>query len=145
MNSDDRFDHLLQIYGDRYGVPWKLLKAQIKVESDFVEDAMSPAGAAGLAQFRPATFDEWSENLKIVDPSPFKAEHALQCQAAYMDWLIRETGKGETALAAYNWGIGNVRKCLAAYGDKWIEHLPDETKAYIKKIQRLFAAYSEVK
>lgn len=151
MNFADRYDSLFLIYGDRYHVPWQLLKAQVKAESDFNPDAVNPrTGATGLAQFMPRTWDEWRDGTPGIDEiidklkllNPKDPEDAIQAQAAYMDWLIRVAGDGEKALAAYNWGIGNLRKCIAAHGDAWRDHLPDETQNYLAKIQKQFAAYT---
>ena len=152
MNSDDRYDSLFVIYGDRYQLPWKLLKAQVKAESDFNPDAVNKkSGATGLAQFMPRTWDEWRDGtpgigviidkLKLLDPRD--PEDAIQAQAAYMDWLIGVAGDGEKALAAYNWGIGNLKNCIAEHGDQWRDHLPDETRNYIEKIKRQFEEYSK--
>ena len=143
MNSDDRYDYLFVRYGNRYNVPPLLLKAQVKAESEFDPSALSSVGAMGLAQFMPPTWKEWSEKLGIADADPLHPEHSIHCQAAYMDWLIKCTGGGERALAAYNWGIGNYRRCTVEHGDAWRDHLPDETKDYIEKIQRQFAEYSK--
>lgn len=152
MSFDDRYDSLFMIYGDRYHVPWKLLKAQVKQESNFNPDAVNPrTGATGLAQFMPRTWEEWRDGtpgigplidkLKLLDPRD--PEDAIEAQAAYMDWLIKVAGTGEKALAAYNWGIGNLQRCIAEHGEAWRDHLPDETKDYIKKIQDRFAEYSK--
>lgn len=152
MNSEDRYDSLLVIYGDHHHVPWRLLKAQIKVESDFNPDAANPrSGATGLAQFMPRTWEEWQDGtpgiqeiidrLKLLDPRD--PEDAIKAQAAYMGWLIKVAGDGEKALAAYDWGIGNLRKSIAEHGDAWREHLPDETKNYIEKIMKQFKEYSK--
>jgi soluble lytic murein transglycosylase-like protein len=150
MNPEDRYDSLFVIYGDRFAVPWKLLKAQVKIESDFNPDAVNPkSGATGLAQFMPRTWEEWRdgtpgieaiiEHLKLLDPRD--PEDAIKAQAAYMDWLIRHAGNGERALAAYNWGIGNLKKCIATHGDSWREHLPEETRDYITKVMAQFQEY----
>ena len=40
------------------------------------------------------------------------------------------------ALAAYNWGQGNVDRDVAAHGDAWQRFAPKETRDYISKIQR---------
>jgi len=122
----DRYDSLIQFYGDAAGVDWKLLKAQIRAESDFNPNAVSPVGAEGLAQFMPATAYEYGNKLHIKNFSPFNPEHIIACQAAYMQWLLRQFGGDPVqALAAYNFGIGRVKR-----GDPW----PEETRNYVKKI-----------
>jgi len=150
MKPEDRYDSLFIIYGDRYHVPWKFLKAQVKQESAFDPDAVNPkTGATGLAQFMPRTWEEWRDAapgiqniidaFKLLDPRD--PEDAIKAQAAYMDWLIANTGGGEKALAAYNWGIGNIWKCVKEFGDNWRDHLPEETRDYVAKIMAYYEDY----
>ena len=39
----------------------------------------------------------------------------------------------EARLAAYNWGIGNLRNAFRKYGEDWINHTNSETSGYITK------------
>lgn len=150
MNPNDRYDSLFVIFGDRYNVPWQLLKAQVRQESNFNPDAVNArTGATGLAQFMPKTWEEWLDGTpgiqEIVDKlkllSPKDPEDAIKAQAAYMDWLLKHAGGSEKALAAYNWGIGNLWRCCAQWGDEWQEHIPDETKDYIEKVIGYYKEY----
>ncbi len=50
--------------------------------------------------------------------------------------LKRFNGSYPHALAAYNWGPGNLRRCIRKWGDSWRDHLPAETKNYLTKILR---------
>jgi len=50
------------------------------------------------------------------------------------DMLHRYNGNVDAALAAYNWGPGNV--------DKRPEHLPRETRDYLVRVKQLYASYS---
>lgn len=95
------------------------LCAQIRQESVFVPDAVSPAGAAGLGQFMPPTGrEEWPQigcdwTSQSLDP-----ECQLRAQRNYMGKLLRSTiCQGEKsqeplalALACYNGGAGWRRK-----------------------------------
>jgi len=71
----------------------------------------SGAGAMGIAQFMPATArEELGSEAAALDPS-----RAIPGAARYLSKLYRSLGTWDKALAAYNWGIGNVqRKGLAA-------------------------------
>lgn len=71
----------------------------------------SRVGAMGIAQFMPATAVERLGSAEAaLDP-----EQAIPGAAEYLASLYRQTGTWIAALAAYNWGIGNVkRKGLAA-------------------------------
>lgn len=135
MTTDDAYDTLFVMYGDRYQIPWRLLKAQARAESALDPRAVSPAGAQGISQFMPPTWAEWSAKCGIKDADVFNPQHAIQCQAAYMFHLINLFDGGEQALAAYNWGMGNLRRCLDEHGHEWKDHLPDETKQYLARIQ----------
>ena len=39
----------------------------------------------------------------------------------------------ETRLGAYNWGVGNIKKLWAKYGEDWLKYSPTETQNYIVK------------
>jgi len=139
MNSKDRYDSLFQCYGEKYGVSWRLLKAQALAESGLDPDARSRVGALGLTQFMPATFNElaerqgWKKDGRLLDARD--PEDAIMAQAAYMGWLLKECRDMSLALAAYNWGIGRVKRTFLDPGKPYDEALvPDETKGYVKKI-----------
>lgn len=130
MDSKDRYDSLFQFFAEFYGLDWKDLKAQCRAESNFNPMARSGAGAMGLMQFMPATFNEWSDNLGLQSANPYNPEHSIRCGAAYMAFLRnRYPGDLERAWAAYNWGLGRVDHTMAA-------DYPEETGNYIARIKR---------
>jgi soluble lytic murein transglycosylase-like protein len=145
MQAHERYDSLFQFYGDRAGVDWRLLKAQAQAESgrNLDPDARSKVGATGIAQFMVRTWEEWRDGTPgiqepppadIVLLDPRDPEDGIRVQAAYIAWILRHVGgRLETALAAYNWGIGNVRRALPD-----LEYdpakVPDETRAYVARI-----------
>lgn len=110
----------------KYAIPENLLARQLDIESDHFNpdvvsgNRLSAAGAIGIAQFEPATAAELG-----VDPyDPFSS---IDGAGRMMHRLYQKFGSWSAALAAYNWGEGNVaRKGLAA--------APAETVAYIQKI-----------
>ena len=97
-----------------------LLAAQIDVESGWHADAVSPAGAMGLAQFMPGTWASWGGDLdEDGQDSPLDPGDALRAQARYLCHLldvVLDAGLGGDhpvtviglALAAYNAGPGAV-------------------------------------
>lgn len=150
MRAEDRYDSLFQFYGEKHSVDWLLLKAQVKAESGFDPDARSPVGARGLSQFMTRTWSEWRDgepgiqgaidDQKLIDPRD--PEDAIAAQAAYMEWLLDRTGgRLSRALAAYNWGIGNVRRIEGDmdFGAK----IPRETREYIARIDRYYQQYQK--
>ncbi len=84
------------------GIEPELLTAVVWTESDFVPDAVSHAGAIGLAQLMPATAD-----MLGVDPND--PEQNLMGGARYLsDMIDRYDGRLDLALAAYNAGPTRV-------------------------------------
>jgi len=92
---------------NEFGIEWQLLASQAWAESSFDPKAISRAGAKGLFQIMPATWDEWAP--KVGASNPFDAVDSARVGAAYMQWLLQQTqGNAWRALVAYGWGIGNV-------------------------------------
>jgi len=90
-------------------IPWHLLAAQCRWESDFDPYAVSEAGAKGIAQFMP---DTWRE---IGHGDPFDVRESVRAQAKYMLYLAMlhaETGKTTPWwwVVSYTWGFGRVRR-----------------------------------
>ncbi len=103
MKAENRYDSLIQFYAEENNIDWRLLKAQIKAESNFDSTAVSSCGAKGLAQFMPATWKEWGVG------SEFDSESSIMAQSRYMLYLLKRYNYNKVyALAAYNWGLGNV-------------------------------------
>ena len=90
-------------------------------ESNFNPFAVSPAGAAGIAQFMPGTAAAYGLD------DPFDAEAAIDAQAHLMADLLRQFGSVELALAAYNAGPAPVAACGC------VPAIP-ETQAYVARI-----------
>lgn len=106
----------------RYGLDPDIFERQIHQESGFNPQAVSPAGAQGIAQFMPAT----ARGMGLADP--FEPYAALDAAARHMrDNLARNGGDYARALAAYNAGQGAVDQ----YGG-----VPpyQETQTYIRNI-----------
>jgi soluble lytic murein transglycosylase-like protein len=113
----------------RYGVETGLIKAVIKAESNFNPTAVSSAGARGLMQLMPGT----ARSLGVNDS--FDPEQNVMAGTRFLrDLLDRYNGDMDSALAAYNWGPGNV--------DRKPEHMPRETRDYLTRVKQLYASYS---
>jgi soluble lytic murein transglycosylase-like protein len=83
----------------------------------------SSAGAVGIAQFMPATAaQELGSVAAALDPA-----QAIPGAARYLAKLYKQVGTWGEALAAYNWGIGNVTR-------KGIASAPAETVDYYTTI-----------
>ncbi|MCP2163605.1 lytic transglycosylase domain-containing protein [Goodfellowiella coeruleoviolacea] len=89
-----------------------LLAAQIEQESSWNPNAVSWAGAQGLAQFLPAAWSEWGRDADGDGTnSPFDPEDAMDAQGRYMCWIfqfMRDRGvpgdPARLALWGYNAG-----------------------------------------
>ncbi len=107
------------------GLDPNLVRAVIQVESGFRPDAVSPRGAKGLMQLMPATARE----LGVKDP--FDPEENIRAGSRYLKGLLdRYDGDRDLALAAYNWGMGNVERNP--------DRLPRETLNYIARVNRRY-------
>ncbi len=103
--SSSRFDaHILRA-ADRHGIDFSLLKALIKVESNFNPRAVSRAGAKGLMQIMPDNI----EILRIKDPFD-PAENIMGGTRYLKQLLVKYDAKLPLALAAYNAGPGAVSR-----------------------------------
>jgi murein DD-endopeptidase MepM/ murein hydrolase activator NlpD len=99
---------LIKAAAQEFGIEWQLLASQAWAESSFDPRAVSSAGAQGLMQIMPATWAEWSPKVGGGN-DPFDARQNLRVGAAYMQWLLKQTGGiAWNALVAYGWGIGDL-------------------------------------
>jgi len=122
-------DPIISKASRKYGVDVGLIRAVIKAESDFNPQAVSHAGARGLMQLMPAT----ARSLGVSDS--FDPEQNVMGGTRFLkDLLQRYDGNVDAALAAYNWGPGNV--------DKRPDHLPRETRDYLVRVKQLYASYN---
>lgn len=97
-------------------------------ESNLNPNAVSSAGAIGIMQLMPATAAQYGAN-------PYDPLQNIDAGTSYLgDLLDRFGGNQVAALAAYDWGPGNVQNAMAKYGADWLSHAPTETKNYVAKI-----------
>ena len=108
----------------KYGLPPDILNRVAYQESRYDPNAISPAGAIGLMQFMPAT----AKDFGINPADPFQS---IDAAGRYLSQLYKMFGSWQQALAAYNWGPGNMRKHLARHGALNVAALPDETRKYL--------------
>jgi hypothetical protein len=119
---------LEQIIGqaaEAYGVEVSLIRSVIKAESNFENGSTSPRGAMGLMQLMPDTARE----LGVRDA--YDPRENIMGGTKYLKGLLdRYGGDTRLALAAYNWGMGNVEKHPG--------RLPQETRDYIARVTRYY-------
>lgn len=118
-----RICHLIETHADANRLPRAFLARLIWKESRFDPDAVSPAGAEGIAQFMPAT----AKRRGLSDS--FDVEQAIPASAAYLSALKTGFGNLGLAAAAYNAGEARVARWLKQGG-----FLPLETENYVLDI-----------
>ena len=101
--ASPRVADALNAAADAEGLPRELVWAVAFVESRYNPDAVSRVGAIGLMQLMPGTADA----MGVEDP--FNPEQNARGGAKLLARLIKKYGGDvRRALAAYNWGSGNV-------------------------------------
>lgn len=125
----DRFAAQFKAAARRTGVNDAFLRAIAHAESDFDAKAVSPKGALGVMQLMPATARDYGVR------DPLSPAESIDAGARHLRLLMKRY-RGDLVLvaAAYNAGAGVV----ARYGG-----VPPyrETRAYIEKVQALYARY----
>ncbi|MDU5828124.1 MAG: lytic transglycosylase domain-containing protein [Mixta calida] len=108
----------------KYGLPAGLLQALVSKESSGNPDVISPKGAIGLGQVMPATAQGMG-----YDPEELKRNPEMQVDASarYLKQMIDQQGNIPDALAAYNWGPGNVQRLKRGENVT----VPEETRNYV--------------
>lgn len=147
----DRYDDYFRKYAKRYFGPffdWKWFKAQAIAESGLSSTVTSEAGAVGLMQILPSTYKEIQEDnphFKDIDSPRWNIAAGIYYdRLLYRKW--RSPPDNERiyfAFASYNAGY---RRILRAYvrsaegqreWDKLRQHVPGETRNYVKRIRNL--------
>jgi len=118
-----RICDLIATQASRHGLPSDFFARLIWKESRFDPNALSPAGAQGIAQFMPGT----AKMRGLSDP--YDIDQAIPASARYLGELKTGYGNLGLAAAAYNAGETRVSRWLASGG-----FLPLETEDYVLDI-----------
>jgi len=111
------------------------------IESAFNPQAVSSARAAGMWQFMPATGTDFDLKQNIFRDDRRDVVASTRAALDYLQKLYGMFGDWQLALAAYNWGEGNVSRAIAknqraglptGYADL---SMPAETRMYVPKLQ----------
>jgi murein DD-endopeptidase MepM/ murein hydrolase activator NlpD len=136
---------LWQGAGAEYGVPWQVLAAINKVESNFGRNmGPSSAGAVGWMQFMPATWMEWGVDANgdgVADP--WNASDAIYSAARYLSAAGASTDLYR-AVYAYNhadWYVQEVLAIAQLYGtDQTIAFSVDQMQQQLDAARQTVAA-----
>lgn len=110
------------------------------VESAFNPVAKSTAKAMGIWQFMPATGKDFKLTQNVFRDERRDVLQSTNAALDYLQRLHRQFGDWQLALAAYNWGEGNVAKAIKrnqAAGlpiDYLSLKMPKETRDYVPKL-----------
>jgi len=101
--SPGELEPLIHEVSRQHNLPPSLIKAVIRVESNFNPEATSPKGAQGLMQLMPGT----AEDLQVVNP--YDAQENVWAGTRYLKMLLEKFNyRLPLALAAYNAGPKRV-------------------------------------
>lgn len=115
------------------------LESKNKQFNDQGEPLTSSAGAIGVAQVMPKTAPE-AADLAGLEFDDYKYKNDLtynkQLGKAYFTKQLETFADASKAAAAYNAGPTAVNKAIKNYGDRWLDHLPQETQNYVKSFSQ---------
>lgn len=137
-------------YAEMYKVPQAVCYSVIKCESGFDSTAVSSAGAIGLMQIMPDTFDylcslvgEEHETGLLYEP-----QTNIRFGVFYLSVLYERFGKWETAFAAYNCGPSRVAEWIESGmvddGGNLTEIPIAETANYVERVTAAIEKYEKL-
>lgn len=110
------------------------------IESAFVTNAKSHVGASGLWQFMPATGRHYGLEQTPLYDGRHDIFAATDAALNYLQYLYGLFGDWSLALAAYNWGEGNVSRAINRAISVGLPptyenlRMPNETRNYVPKL-----------
>ena len=128
--TTDQFDALIQEAAINSRIDPLLVRAVIKVESNFNPKAVSRKGARGLMQIMPDT----ARKLRLNDP--FSPRQNIVAGTKYLKQQVESFGDIRLGLAAYNAGAGRVTS------QGMIASIP-ETQAYVARVMGYYRQYQD--
>jgi soluble lytic murein transglycosylase-like protein len=135
--DSDSINNAIDYVSKKYNVDSEFIKAVIGRESSFNPDAVSGCGAEGLMQLMPAAQKELGVS------NPFDILDNINGGTKYLKTLLDAfSGNKELALAAYNGGLGRMRK-LGVDTAPEINKMPYETQKYVENVMKDYENYKK--
>ena len=140
-----KYSNYIVKYAEENELDPYLVIALIKQESNFVADARSKY-AGGLMQLTEETATEYAKKLELETYNYMDPETNIKIGCFVLASLIDKYENVDTALAAYNAGIGNVDTWLKnpdySSDGKTLYNIPfSETREYVKKVNEYMEIY----
>lgn len=139
MSRSSRYLFYIVEEVERRNMPMELALLPF-IESAFNPEAFSRAKASGMWQFMPGTGKDFKLTQNIFRDERRDVIQSTDAALDYLQRLYKMFGDWELALAAYNWGEGNVTKAIKRNQAKKLPtnyaslKMPDETRNYVPKL-----------
>ena len=139
MSRSSRYLFYIVEEVERRNMPMELALLPF-IESAFNPEAFSRAKASGMWQFMPGTGKDFKLTQNIFRDERRDVIQSTDAALDYLQRLYKMFGDWELALAAYNWGEGNVSKAIKRNQAKKLPtdyaslKMPDETRNYVPKL-----------
>ena len=147
------FEERVRFFSQKYALDEFLVYSVIREESHFDREAVSVSDARGLMQLLPSTALETAPKagLSGFETSQlFSPDINLELGCYYLNWLLEIFGGNfAVSLAGYNGGPTSAKTWYEKNGalevDEFVEEIPfEQSRNYVKKILRSYAAYDAV-
>ena len=147
------FEERVKFFSQKYTLDEFLVYSVIREESHFDKEAVSVSDARGLMQLLPSTALEAAPKagLSSFETSQlFSPDINLELGCYYLSWLLEIFGGNfAVSLAGYNGGPTSAKVWYEKNGsldiDEFVEEIPfEQSRNYVKKILRSYAAYEAV-
>ena len=133
-----------------YNIPTHLIYSVIKAESNYIPEAVSSAGAAGLMQLMPPTAAGIAQQIKITRYDLKDPCTSIKFGTNYIAWLNRYfKGQIEYMVAGYNAGPGNVNIWIERFKKENMDYFAEftpfaETRGYIYRTIKFSIQYESI-
>lgn len=149
-----KYSEYVSLSASAYGVDESLVYAVIRTESGFRQEVESSAGAMGLMQLMPDTF-EWLQTKRDVDTVLSESylldpKTNIDYGTYFLSYLLNKyDGNESTAVAAYNAGMTTVDNWLkdSMYSSDGItlSNIPyEETSNYVIRVEKTQSMYEKL-
>jgi tetratricopeptide (TPR) repeat protein len=131
LNENNEYDTIINKYALEFNLSPFLIKAMIRVESNFNRFAKSSSNALGLMQLKESTAKDMG-----IKKGLFDANENIRCGSKYLKLMHDMFNDQNLAIAAYNVGPGTIKR------EKDYRHI-EVAKNYVEKVKWYYNYYKE--